>query len=335
MKEKTAQQKTDLIPKKAALINDLSGYGRCSLAVSIPIVSALGIQACPLPTAILSNHTGYPSEYAYDFTEHIRPYGRAWKRLKLKFDGIFTGYMNSSGQIDAVSDFIDRFRSRHTLVFADPAMGDGGAFYRGLNEAFAEEMKEKILRKADLIKPNLTEACMLTGNAYEELQEVLQNGTQKHFEKTCLELAEQLAALGPEQVVITGIERGERLVNVIFDRGALSFDSGKRSGRSRAGTGDIFSAVMGAMVLRGMKLPQAVHKAATFLSYGIALTDRAGLPSNDGVLFEPLLPKLTGVKAFEASMEETVRVRQKQRKTAETDEKLRSLGTGYDSKKEK
>ena len=282
-------------PKKIALINDLSGYGRCSLAVSIPIVSALNAQACPLPTAILSNHTGFPSEYSCDFTEHIRPYGEAWEALRLAFDGIFIGYMNSLGQIDAVSDFIDHFRGRQTLVFADPAMGDDGTFYRGLDMHFAEYLKEKILRKADLIKPNLTEACVLTGRSYQETNGILQTGTKKAFEDECRVLSEQLSELGPGQVVITGIQRGGRLYNAILDNGTFSLSSGKLSGSPRAGTGDVFSAVMGAMVLQGIPLRRAVQKAARFLARGIALTEEVGLLPNDGVLFEPLLSELTAV----------------------------------------
>lgn len=281
--------------KKIALINDLSGYGRCSLAVSIPIVSALNAQACPLPTAILSNHTGFPSEYSCDFTEHIRPYGEAWEALRLTFDGIFTGYMNSLGQIDAVSDFIDRFRGSQTLVFADPAMGDDGAFYRGLDMHFAEYLKEKILQKADLMKPNLTEACILTGCSYREVSEILLTGTVKTFEEECRMLSERLSKIGPRQVVITGIQRGGRLYNVILDNGEFSLSSGKPSGSPRAGTGDVFSAVMGTLVVQGMPLRRAVQRAARFLARGIALTEEAGLPANDGVLFEPLLSELTAV----------------------------------------
>ena len=280
--------------KKIALINDLSGYGRCSLAVSIPIVSALGMQACPLPTAILSNHTGFPSEYSYDFTEHIRSYGAAWEVLHLEFDGIFTGYMNSLGQIEAVSDLMDHFRGKQTLVFADPAMGDDGAFYRGLDLRFAEAMKEKILRKADLIKPNLTEACILTGRDYDAVCRCIQTGTKAEFEDECRMLLEALCSLGPQQVVITGVQRGGRLYNAISDRGEICFSSGKLRGSPRAGTGDIFSAVMGAMILQDVPLRQAVRRAARFLARGIELTEEAGLPANDGVLFEPLLPELAG-----------------------------------------
>ena len=114
------------IPKKIAVINDLSGYGHCSLAVTLPIISALGIQACPVPTAILSNHTGFPSEYKYDFTDHMEPYIDAWKQLKLNFDGIITGYMNYDSQVKVAAHFIEHFKKPETVVLVDPAMADNG-----------------------------------------------------------------------------------------------------------------------------------------------------------------------------------------------------------------
>ena len=114
------------IPKKIAVINDLSGYGRVSLCVSLPVISALGVQCCPVPTSILSNHTGFPSEYKYDLTEQMKPYIEAWGQLRLSFDGIITAYMSYEEQVRITADLIDRFRRDDTVVFVDPCMADHG-----------------------------------------------------------------------------------------------------------------------------------------------------------------------------------------------------------------
>ena len=157
-------------PKKMAVLNDLSGYGRCSLCVSIPVISALGVQACPVPTSILSNHTGFPSEYKYDLTDHMRPYIDAWSQLKLHFDGIITAYMNYEEQVRITADFIDRFRQEDTMVFVDPAMADHGRLYRGFTDSYAGYVKDRLIRRATVIKPNITEACLLTGYDYDKVR---------------------------------------------------------------------------------------------------------------------------------------------------------------------
>ncbi len=280
------------IPKKLAVINDLSGYGRCSLCVAIPVISALGVQACPVPTAILSNHTAFPSEYKFDFTEHMKPYTDAWAQLHLSFDGIITAYMNYEEQVKAAADFIDRFRRDDTLVFVDPAMADHGRLYRGFSEDYAEYIKDRLVKRASIIKPNITEACLLTGFDYDKVMVYTRAPKLRRLKSCVMNMVEELFELGPEQIVITGIERQDRIINVIADKNSVEFVSGRRSGTSRGGTGDIFSSIVASSLLRGMGLKRSVKKAADFVQAAIAISEEAGVPVNEGVILENILSKL-------------------------------------------
>ena len=128
--------------KKIAMINDLSGYGRCSLTVALPILSAMGIQCCPVPTSILSNHTGFPVYYFDDYTDHMEPYIEKWKELGLTFDGIATGFLGSERQIEIVKDMIAAFRTPGTKVLVDPIMGDHGIAYATYTPSMCSRMRE-------------------------------------------------------------------------------------------------------------------------------------------------------------------------------------------------
>lgn len=279
-------------PKRIAVINDLSGYGRCSLTVALPVISALGVEACPIPTAILSNHTGFPSEYKYDFTDHMKPYMEAWEQMRLRFDGIITGYMNYDAQVDACAAFISKFKRRQTVVVVDPAMADHGKLYRGFTPEYVEYIKETLIRKATIIKPNLTEACFLTGFDYHEVKRAAGERTLRRLKSYLINMIDQLAALGPQQIVITGIERNDRIMNAIADGGGISFLSVRKAGRNRSGTGDIFTSILAASVVQGMSLPRAVDKAADFISEAIRISDEANVPVNNGVIFEAIMSKL-------------------------------------------
>ena len=291
-KLEAAEKGAVAIPKKLAVINDLSGYGRCSLCVSIPVISALGVQACPVPTAILSNHTGFPSEYKFDFTDHMRPYTDAWSQLKLSFDGIITAYMNYEEQVKVSADFIDRFRRDDTVVVVDPAMADHGRLYRGFTESYAGYIKDRLIRRATVIKPNITEACMLTGFDYDLIRSYAREPKLRKLKSAIMNMVNELRELGPRQIVITGIERQDRLINVIADEEDIVFISGKKTGRSRGGTGDIFSSITAASIIQGMTLERSVRKASDFVAASIKLSEEAGVPINEGVIFERLMSKL-------------------------------------------
>lgn len=180
--------------KKVAAIHDLSGMGRVSLTVVIPILSSMGFQVCPLPTAILSNHTQYPDFTFLDLTDEMPRIIAEWKRLEVEFDAIYTGYLGSPRQIQIVSDFIRDFRRKDSLTVIDPVLGDNGKLYSNFNESMVAEMQH-LVTHADVITPNLTELFYLLDRPYKE-------------SNTDQELKEYLRCLsdkGPEVVIITSV----------------------------------------------------------------------------------------------------------------------------------
>lgn len=280
-------------PPKLAIFNDLSGYGRCSLTVEIPVVSALGIQACPVPTSVLSNHTGFPKEYKVDLTEHMAPYVKAWEELDLSFDGILTGYMNYETQVRLASGFIEKTATDSTVIFVDPAMADNGKLYRGFSEEYASYIKEQLIRKATIVKPNITEACILTGFDYEEIIRDSKEHTMRKLKSHLMNIMDELSSFGPADIVITGIERGGSIINAVSEGGEVKFFTGRKTGGNRPGTGDIFSAITCASVMKGMAFGKAVAKAADFVSTAIRISDDAMVPPEEGVIFENILSKLS------------------------------------------
>jgi len=286
------------IPKKLAIFHDLSGFGRCSLTVAIPVASALGIQTCPVPTEILSNHTAYPSEYRFDFTQHMPQYLKAWEELGLSFDGILTGYMNKEQQVKCAADFIDRFRKDDTVVFVDPAMADGGRLYRGFTPEYIDFLKTHLICRATIIKPNLTEACFLSCFDYKSVLEAAGEESPRRLKADLINIMQFLKELGPEKIVITGIERGGKIINAICEGQEVKFLPSPRTGRNRPGTGDIFSAITCASVMKGMTLEKAVKKAADFTATAILVSEEAGVPVEEGVLFETILSKLSATADF-------------------------------------
>jgi len=265
------------------LINDLSGFGRCSVAVQLPIISQMGVQCCPLPTSILSNHTGFPSFYFDDYTKRMESYAIEWEKLGLEFRGICTGFLGSHEQIGIVERLIDRFRSEDTVVLVDPVMGDYGKKYSSYTDEMCADLK-RLCAHADIITPNLTEACILTGREYDE-----EAATDKYLEET----AAELAAMGPESVVITGAPRGEILRNIVYRRGESPvMVNSKKIGESRSGTGDIFAAILAADAVNGAKLGESVRKAVRFISECIIKAVEMDIPLTDGVPFEEVMYKL-------------------------------------------
>lgn len=270
--------------KKIACMNDFSGYGRCSLTVSIPILSALKVQACPVPTSILSNHTAYPYYFIDDYTEKLPNYLEVWKKLELKFDGILTGYLGSVAQIDLIKTFFQDFRSEHTLIIVDPVMGDHGKPYPAFAGSLCKRMQE-LVKEADIITPNLTEACILTNTSYKE-------GSWKKGE--LLDLAVKLATKKTKKVVITGISNGEEIINLIYESGKEPyFFSTSRIGEERCGTGDVFASIVAADAVLGVSFRDSVKKASDFVKKCILKSIELEIPKTDGVCFEELLTTLS------------------------------------------
>lgn len=268
--------------KKLAVINDLSGFGRCSIAVELPIISAMKIQCCFVPTTIFSNHTGFASFFLEDFTDKMRPYMNEWRKLELHFQGICTGFLGSPKQIAIVSDFLRDFKEKDTVVIVDPVMGDYGKMYPTYSMETCLKMRE-LIPLADIITPNLTEACILAGIPYEE----------KWSRKKLLWLAQHLSAMGPEKVVITGIIQGEFIANYCYEKGKepCMFRTVK-AGTQRSGTGDIFASIVAADAVNGVPFEQSVKKAGRFIKKCIVKSIEMGIPLTDGVCFEEFLHNL-------------------------------------------
>ena len=268
--------------KKIAAIHDLSGYGRCSLSVIIPVISAMGIQVCPVPTAVLSTHTGGFTDMALeDLTEHISDCYEHYKRLGLQFDAIYTGFMTSSEQVDSCLKFFDG--NPDALKVVDPVLGDNGKPYSTCTPELMRRMKE-LVEEADVITPNLTETCMLLG---EECPPIMSVSQARSW----------LARLSdkPRIVVIKGVplidDEGQKLSNIGFDRESGSFwrIDWDHIPMHYPGTGDIFTSVLTASLLKGESLPIALNRATTFTEIAVKTTYSYGTEARLGVVFEDCL----------------------------------------------
>jgi pyridoxine kinase len=268
--------------KKVAVINDFCGFGRCSLAVELPILSAMGVQCCPLPTSVFSNHTGFPSFFYTDYTDHMADYAAEWEKLGLRFRGIATGFLGSAEQIGLVKDFLQRFKTLETVVLVDPVMGDYGRLYPTYSQALASRMHE-LVPYADILTPNLTEACILTGTPYRE----------DMSEEELFHLCAQLSQQGPDKVVISGLNRGGRLENFVYERGQEpSVVWSDKVGGNRSGTGDVFCAILAGDMVQGVPFRQSVEKAARYIEKTIRRTVELGIPPTDGIAIEEYLYQL-------------------------------------------
>ena len=270
--------------KRIALVNDITGFGRCSITVELPLISAMKIQACPLPTALLSVHTGFESHYIDDYTDRMLPYMENWQENGVEFDGICTGFLGSVEQINIVEEFISRFKKNGTKVMVDPVMGDYGKIYSSYTLDMCWEMR-RLLKKADLVTPNLTEACQLLDIEYP------QNGNIP--DDDLIKMAKALSDKGPSQVVITGLHDDKGIKNFIYERGGVvkTFIEPKIGG-DRSGTGDAFAAIVAGSLVNGLSLEEAVEKAASFITKVLRYTVELDLPWNYGLPFEEFLTEL-------------------------------------------
>ena len=263
--------------KKIALINDFTGFGRCSIAVQLPIISAMRVQCCAVPTSVFSNHTGFDKFYYTDYTEHMEPSFEMWKHLGLSFEGICTGFLGSAEQIGIVSGFIDDFKG--SIVVVDPVMGDYGRPYPTYTEQMCKNMAA-LAQKADILVPNVTEACILTGTKYKE------HWTIRELQA----IAGKLVEMGPKRVVITGIPQRTYVSNYCYEEGREpAIIRTHKVGNSRSGTGDIFSAIIAADAVNGVSFTDSVRKASHFIRRCIIRSMEMELPLTDGVCFEEVL----------------------------------------------
>ncbi len=275
----------NVIPRVAA-VHDMSGFGRCALTVIIPVLSSLGIQVCPVPTAIMSTHSGGFGDFAFtDLTDGMDAYIDHWKKLNLKFDCIYSGFLGSAEQIGIVSRFIDEFDDGEMLVAVDPVMGDDGKLYKTYNLEMQQKMRQ-LVSKAHIVTPNMTEAAFLLEQEYTEKSITLE--AAKHMLKA-------LSLIGPDTVVITGTMIDEKgYCNIGYSKKEEVFwlVKAKHVPVHYPGTGDIYASVLIGALLKGDALPVAMAKASQFVSEAASVTYSYSLPEREGVLLEKVLPLL-------------------------------------------
>ena len=271
--------------RRVAAIHDISGFGRCSLTVIIPTLSAMGVQTCPVPTAVLSTHTGGLGDVAMrDLTDFIPAALEHYKNLHLDFDAVYTGFLGSQAQIDHCLEFFKAFPK--ALIVVDPVMGDHGKPYKTCDKALQQRMGE-LVRAADIITPNLTEAYILLGQDYD-----FGPMTHSHAKSLLARLSEK----GPSMVVITGVQlaTGE-MANIGYDRnrGAYWYVPCDSVPVSYPGTGDIYASVLVGSILTGDSLSLAMGRASSFVELAIKTTFSYGTDTRYGVMLENALPWLT------------------------------------------
>lgn len=268
--------------KKIAAIHDLSGIGRSSLAVALPIISTLGVQCCPFPTAILSCQTNYPEFSFFDFTKEMISYKNVWNNMNVEFDCIYTGFLGSEAQIDIVIDFFNK--NKKSLIIVDPVMGDNGVIYDTYTENLCSRIKT-LVRHADVVTPNITESFILTDKIYDD-----KNLNLEFIEN----LAKEISNLGPSKVVISGIVIGDKIYNLAYEKEEDVVFIVKRDYIQKhfCGTGDIFASIISGMLTRGFDFKFAVEKASDFIHKTISYTSQFNTDPNEGVIFELFLKEL-------------------------------------------
>lgn len=280
--------------KKIAVINDLSGFGRCSLTAAISVIAAMGVQPCPLPTAVLSGQTGYPSYFWDDYTDKMENFRQEWEKMGASFDGIYTGFVGSAQQIENIFQFLHTFYKKNTFLLVDPVMGDNGRVYDMFTERLCSLMKELACR-ADVITPNLTELCLLTDTDYRMIQSL----TDEHHLLTVIEqMAKNLIKEGPDTVIVTGVsfldekDGVQKMGNLAVSEKQVNLSAFPYIGGSYSGTGDLFASVITAGIARGDKIMKSIQLAGKFIERAMEDSVKENIPRNDGVNYEQFLGML-------------------------------------------
>lgn len=279
--------KFQVSPKKVAAIHDLSGFGRSSLTMIIPILSHMQIQVCPLPTAVLSTTTEFDNFHFHDLTDQMEPIIKHWQSLDIHFEAIYSGFLGSHHQLEIVRTFIDEFKIENQLVVVDPVLGDNGKLYPTFSQKMVKGMK-KLIDEADLITPNITEACLLLDKKY-----------QKSFKTSEIkEMCLNLTAKGPSTVIITSVpdnnKDSKRTAVIAYNRNDERFwkVSCEYIPASYPGTGDGFTSVVLGSLLQGDSLPIAIDRAVNFIALGIRASFGYSNKSIEGIYLEKVLPSL-------------------------------------------
>lgn len=273
--------------KRIITLQDITCVGKCALTVALPVISALGIEACPLPTALLSNHTAFESFKIFDLHDKMQEIIPELKKQGFSFDGIYSAYLGSKEQIDTVCAFIDEFKQKNSLVLVDPVMGDNGKLYAGFDADFPKEM-QKLCKKADIIVPNVTEASFL-----------LQKSKLRYPDANWLKLQmERLCDLGPKICVITGVELNEKVGAAIYDKTTGEFYCylKEKIDRTFHGTGDLFASTLFSALINGFSNKKALKLAVDFTYEAMKATVANKDASWYGVDFESVLPTLISMQ---------------------------------------
>lgn len=263
-----------------AIINDISGYGRCSVTVALPILSALKVSCGIVPTAILSNQTEYPCYTMLDFTGYMEDYIATWKKLNLSFDGLYTGFLGSHKQIDIILHMIQD--SSFSNIIVDPVMGDHGQIYDSYTNEMCQAMKE-LVKAATIITPNVTELCILTDQDYTT------NLTIDNIKDMCRQITHDSS----KKIIVTGIEKENLIGNAIYENGSISTVFTEKILPLRPGTGDVFASIVSGCVLNQISLNDAVILATDFIRECLLSSKEMNIPPNAGVCIEEHLSMLT------------------------------------------
>ena len=270
--------------KRIVTVQDISCVGKCSLTVALPIISAMGVEAAILPTAVLSTHTMFQNFTVKDLTDQIEPIADHWKKENFAFDAVYTGYLGSFEQIDLMKKFFEDFKTESNLLFVDPAMADNGKLYPAFDEAFAKHMAT-LCAKADIIVPNITEACFMTGMEYKS----------EYDESYAKEVLLRLSDLGAKISILTGVSFAEGKTGVMGydkEKNEFSYYEHDKLPKSFHGTGDIFSSTCVGAMMNGMDWKEAVKVAADYTAECIRLTLEDPAKPWYGVNFEQAIPYL-------------------------------------------
>ncbi|WP_448920974.1 pyridoxamine kinase [Eubacterium sp.] len=269
--------------KRIVTVQDISCLGKCSLTVALPIISAMGIETSIIPTAVLSTHTLWEHYVCDDLTDNIPLVAEHWKNEGFGFDAIYTGYLASSNQIDVVSKLFDEFKTENNFIFVDPAMADNGEMYRNFDKSFADKMRV-LCAKADIIVPNMTEACLLTDTKYKN----------EYDDKYISDLLKKLTDLGASKAIITGAHYDGKYGIMSYDsvNDEYSFYAHQKIDHIFYGTGDVFSSACVGALTQGYSLAEAVEIAGEFVFASISATMKDKDARLYGVNFEQALPLL-------------------------------------------
>lgn len=274
--------------KRIAVIGDISGFGRCSLTASIPVISSLGIECCPFPTAVLSAQTGYSSYHFIDLTSEFTAYENEWEKLGYSFDGILTGYIASPLQADLIDGFIEKFKAERTILLVDPVMADDGEIYGTYSNELCGKITE-IAKKADIITPNLTELCILTGVDYSN---ITSKSNDSDYLEIITEEAKKLLTEKMHAVIVTGVRYKNEIYNLVCEKDGCSQVKSQIFGGSYSGTGDLFASVICAKAVLGVPLKTATETASKFLEKSVQSSFYEGTDRNDGINFQKYLEVL-------------------------------------------